>query len=184
MRTYEGMFILHNRETGDPETEKVSPEDMVRALLEKVGAKVLHTMLWANRKLAYPIDGNQTGTYILTYFECAPSVHDELNREARINERVLRHMVLQVEAMPTGEEMPGPLSEPRSGRRDEVVVEVDYKVWEMLDYKHVHVLRRLVTSQGKMFSRVRSGLEAKNQRKLRRAVHRARNLALLPFVAR
>ncbi len=46
------------------------------------------------------------------------------------------------------------------------------------------VLRRLVTSQGKLFSRVRSNLHAKHQRELRQAVLRARVLALLPFVAR
>jgi ribosomal protein S18 len=42
----------------------------------------------------------------------------------------------------------------------------------------------MISAQGKLFSRVRSNLEAKSQRKLRRAVHRARNMALLPFVGR
>ena len=59
-----------------------------------------------------------------------------------------------------------------------------YKVFESLDYKNVYVLRRLVTSQGKLFSRVRSNLHAKHQRQLRSAVLRARLLALQPFVAR
>lgn len=184
MRNYEGMFILHNRETGESEEEKTSPEDVVQALLTKIGGTVAHSMLWANRKLAYPIEGNQTGTYVLVYFQAEPGSLDELNREVRLSERLLRHLVLQVETIPTGDEIPGPLAEPRTGRRDEVVVETDQKVWEMLDYKNVHVLRRLVTSQGKLFSRVRSGLESKNQRKLRRCVLRARNMALLPFVAR
>ena len=42
----------------------------------------------------------------------------------------------------------------------------------------------MVTAQGKMFGRVRSGLSAMEQRRLRRAVLRARTLALLPYVAR
>ena len=62
--------------------------------------------------------------------------------------------------------------------------EKEKKVHESLDYKNVYVLRRMVTSQGKLFSRVRSNLHAKHQRELRQAVLRARLLALLPFVAR
>ncbi len=66
MKCYEGMFILHNREL--PEGETTSPEDVVVALVEKCGGQVAHKLVWTSRKLAYPIKGNQTGTYVLTYF--------------------------------------------------------------------------------------------------------------------
>jgi small subunit ribosomal protein S18 len=53
-----------------------------------------------------------------------------------------------------------------------------------VDYKDTRTLQKLVTPQGKLFSRKRSGACAYCQRKLKIAVKRARILALLPFVGR
>ncbi len=204
---YEGMFVLHNREL--PEGENAGPEEVVRQLVGKAGGAVVHAQIWANRKLAYPIAGNQTGTYVLAYFSGEGDVGNRLNHEIAITDRCLRHLVLAIEAIP--ETPPGPLAEPGArpprradgeGAEGEEGAEAEgdekseprgeddkdgpreKKVHEQLDYKSVHVLRRMVTSQGKLFSRVRSNLHAKEQRRLRRAVIRARQLALLPFVSR
>jgi small subunit ribosomal protein S18 len=49
------------------------------------------------------------------------------------------------------------------------------------DYKDYDRLRRYVSSQGKILPRRRSGLSAKNQRLVARAIKRARHLALLPM---
>jgi len=51
-----------------------------------------------------------------------------------------------------------------------------------VDYKDIGTLKKLVTPQGKMFSRKRAGNCAYHQRSLKRAVKRARFLALLPYV--
>ena len=53
-----------------------------------------------------------------------------------------------------------------------------------IDYKDVSILQKLVTSQGKLFSRKRSGNCAKCQRMARTAIKRARFLALMPYVGR
>ncbi len=50
-----------------------------------------------------------------------------------------------------------------------------------LDYKDIAVLQKLVTNQGKHFSRKRSGNCAKHQRESRRALKRARYIGLMPF---
>ncbi len=52
-----------------------------------------------------------------------------------------------------------------------------------IDYKDVGSLQKLTTHQGKMFSRKRSGNCAHHQRSARRAIKRARFLALLPYVS-
>jgi len=52
-----------------------------------------------------------------------------------------------------------------------------------IDYKDVHVLQKLTTQQGKMFSRKRSGNCARHQRSARRAIKRSRYLGLLPYVS-
>lgn len=51
-----------------------------------------------------------------------------------------------------------------------------------VDYKDVPALKKLMTSQGKMFSRKRSGLCATYQRAIATAVKRARFMGLLPYV--
>ena len=45
------------------------------------------------------------------------------------------------------------------------------------------VLKKFVSDRGKISSRSRTGVCAKHQRALTKAVKRARHLALLPFVA-
>lgn len=54
---------------------------------------------------------------------------------------------------------------------------------EEIDYKNIASLQRLITAQGKMYSRKRTGLSASAQRKATLAIKRARFLALLPFVS-
>lgn len=50
------------------------------------------------------------------------------------------------------------------------------------DYKDLATLHRLLTGQGKLFSRKRSGLTAREQRSAALAVKRARFMALLSYV--
>lgn len=54
---------------------------------------------------------------------------------------------------------------------------------EELDYKNVKLLQKFLTPAGSIVNRERSGLSAKMQRRLARAIKRARHLALLPFVS-
>ncbi len=50
-----------------------------------------------------------------------------------------------------------------------------------IDFKDIWSLQKLVTSQGKHFARKRTGNCASHQRMSRRALKRARFMALLPF---
>ncbi len=52
-----------------------------------------------------------------------------------------------------------------------------------VDYKDIGTLGRLLTNRGKIYSRKRSGNCAGCQRKVKRALKRARYMALLPFTA-
>ncbi len=53
-----------------------------------------------------------------------------------------------------------------------------------IDYKDVATLQKMVSQQGKMYGRKRTGTLAHFQRKLKLAVKRARFLALLPYMGR
>ena len=51
-----------------------------------------------------------------------------------------------------------------------------------IDHKDVEILKKFLNPHGRIFSRKRTNLSSKNQRKLATAIKRARFMALLPFV--
>lgn len=53
---------------------------------------------------------------------------------------------------------------------------------EYVDYKDVNVLKRFINERGKILPSRQTGNTAKQQRMIARAIRRARELALLPFV--
>lgn len=52
----------------------------------------------------------------------------------------------------------------------------------IIDYKDVELLKRFISPRGKILPRRITGVSAKYQRKLTRAIKRARSIALLPYV--
>ena len=52
-----------------------------------------------------------------------------------------------------------------------------------IDYKDTESLRKMISGNGKILSRKRTGASAMEQRMLARAVKRARYMALMPYVA-
>jgi small subunit ribosomal protein S18 len=54
---------------------------------------------------------------------------------------------------------------------------------DTVDYKDVAMLKRFLTERGKILPRRQTGNTAKQQRMISRAIKRAREMALLPFVA-
>ena len=56
------------------------------------------------------------------------------------------------------------------------------KPGEIVDYKDVRRLQRFLTERGKILPRRATGLTAKQQRQVARAIRRARQIALLPYV--
>ncbi len=51
----------------------------------------------------------------------------------------------------------------------------------VIDYKEYKLLRKFLTEQGKIIPGFVTGVCAKHQRRVTRAVKRARNIALLPY---
>ncbi|MBI2012551.1 30S ribosomal protein S18 [Candidatus Curtissbacteria bacterium] len=51
----------------------------------------------------------------------------------------------------------------------------------LVDYKDVNLLSRHISERGKILSRAKTGVCARHQRQLTRAIKRARFVALLPF---
>jgi len=74
--------------------------------------------------------------------------------------------------------------EPRVRRRGRTKVSyLTINKVDTVDYKDIAVLKRFLTERGKMLPRRQTGNTAKQQRMISRAIKRAREMALLPFVA-
>ncbi len=53
-----------------------------------------------------------------------------------------------------------------------------------VDYKDIDILKRFINPHGRIMSTNKTGVCAKNQRKLANAIKLARFMALLPYVSR
>ncbi len=92
---YEGLFIFDsNRYARDP----AGVSGQIATLVGKYDGTVLASRLWEERRLAYPINGQRKGTYWLTYFRLDSSHLDAIRRDCRINESILRELMLKVDA--------------------------------------------------------------------------------------
>ena len=88
------MFILDsNRYARDPG----GVTSQLSRTVEKHGGEMLASRLWSEQKLAYPIAGHRKGTYWLTYFRIDSRKQKELLREYRLNEAILRNLILSVD---------------------------------------------------------------------------------------
>ena len=74
----------------------------------------------------------------------------------------------------------GPQLQSRRRLVDYFVINKDVEI----DYQNAELLRRFLSPEGKILPARRTGLTAKNQRKITRAVKRARAIGLLPFTNR
>ena len=93
-RVYEGLFLFDsNKYSRNP--KEVSGQ--INQAIEKCGGEVLVSRLWAEQKLAYPINGQRKGTYWLTYFRMDSVRREELNRAFRLNTNLLRELILVVD---------------------------------------------------------------------------------------
>ena len=77
--------------------------------------------------------------------------------------------------------MPRPRGTTRT--RTVKVVHKDPKGNPWVDYKDVDNLRRMLTPNGKIYSRKRLGTNATEQRRVSQAIKRARFLGLLPYTS-
>ena len=93
-------------------------EEAVSALVEKFktliaeNATVEKIEEWGKRRLAYPIEDENEGYYVLWHFESKPDFPAELNRVLEITEGVLRSLVVRNEVELQPEK---PAAEPVSG---------------------------------------------------------------------
>ncbi len=98
---YEIMTILPSQ-YADTEVEGIT--EVVTKVLEKAGAKVEKTHSFGKIKMAYPIERQRYGTYILFYVNAEPSALSKIDQDLRLTDEILRHMTIaRPDGMPKGE---------------------------------------------------------------------------------
>lgn len=94
MRKYETIFILHP--SLDEEAVKAGVEKF-KGVIENGGGTVDNVDSWGKRKLAYEINKVGEGHYTLINFTAGPELPKELDRLFRINDNVVRHIIVKDE---------------------------------------------------------------------------------------
>lgn len=93
-RDYEAMFLLDNTQVGEDFDGAAARVDEI---LQKHGAEIVLKEKWDERKLAYEIKGHRRATYYLVYFRAPTRAIAEIDGDVRLNELVLRHLVMALD---------------------------------------------------------------------------------------
>lgn len=92
--TYECLYLFDsNRYARDPGGCAAAIQDAIT----EAGGEILVSRLWAEQKLAYPINGHQKGTYWLIYFNLDTLQLKGINRTYQLNESLLRWMFTRID---------------------------------------------------------------------------------------
>lgn len=93
IRKWETLFIIHP----DRVEEKESLLDKLKQIIQGNGGDVLKIDEWGNKKLAYPIQKKKQGYYVLMEFYGNSNLPHELESHFRIDERVMRFIIVKLE---------------------------------------------------------------------------------------
>lgn len=92
MRQYETMYILRpgiEDEVADAAIERF------KTVVEDQGGTVDRVDRWGKRKLAYEIDKEREGQYVVMQFKAAVPAVKELDRMLKLSGEVLRHIIIR-----------------------------------------------------------------------------------------
>mgnify|MGYP002662682573 FL=1 len=93
MRNYELIYVLKpNLE----EEAKTIVLDKIKGIIESSG-EVVKVDTWGTRKLAYPIEKITEGYYVLINFKSTTEVPKEIDRNLKIMENAIRHMIIKLD---------------------------------------------------------------------------------------
>lgn len=95
MRNYELVYIL---KPNVEEDVKETVLEKVKSIVEEGKGEIDKIDVWGNRKMAYEIQDFTDGYYVLVVFKSGVDVPKEIDRNLKISDKVIRHMIVNVEA--------------------------------------------------------------------------------------
>ncbi len=124
LNVYEALFIFDSNKYA---RDAAGVSGAVAEVVSKIDGTIRADRLWVEQKLAYPVEGNRKGTYWLTYFEADSERIVEFNRLCKLNNAILRHMVIKIDprlvdalvAHARGEAQPEAPAEPEAEKKSD-----------------------------------------------------------------
>src|SRR4051812_24393322 len=87
------MFLLDSTKVAVNWDEAVQ---QVHDILTKHNSEIIASRQWDERRLAYPVEGQKKGTYLLTYFKTDGSELKEIVADCHLSDLILRELILKV----------------------------------------------------------------------------------------
>lgn len=89
------MMLLLRPDLGQEDIDAAL--ERVQEILRRQDGEIVHVDVWGKRRLAYEIEDHREGHYTLFHYEATPEAVRELERLLKLDERVLRYLVVRAE---------------------------------------------------------------------------------------
>jgi len=99
MATYECVYIARQELTA-AQTEQLSTD--LTKIVSSNNGEIKNQEYWGLRNLAYKIRKNRKGHYTMFHIEAPSSTIQELERNMRLNEDILRYLTVKIDQLPEG----------------------------------------------------------------------------------
>ncbi len=116
MPYYESVLIAR-QEIGGGDAERLG--EHYEELLSKEGASVVRREYWGLRRLAYRVRKNRKGHYLMFHVDGPGPAIQELERQLRIDENVVRYLTMRLDRLPEGPSIIMKARAEREERRDQ-----------------------------------------------------------------
>lgn len=94
MRKYETFFIV---DPDLPDDVTGSVDEKFQSIISNQGGTIISYVPWGKKKLAYPVKKRTRGLYVLTEYAGGPELVAELERNMRLDERVLKFITVKLD---------------------------------------------------------------------------------------
>ncbi len=116
MSFYEHVFIAR-QDLSSAQVEDITKK--YASVIETMGGKVTKREYWGLRNLAYRINKNRKGYYVLMNIDAPAAAVKEMERLIRIDEDVIRHLTVKVDEL---EEGPSVMLAPKTNKKEEDIL--------------------------------------------------------------
>jgi small subunit ribosomal protein S6 len=89
------LLFIARASLAEPEVESLT--ETVKGYLEKEGGVIEKVEPWGKKRLAYEIDKQREGYYVLVVFNSKGDIVKEVERRLKVTDGVIRHITVRVD---------------------------------------------------------------------------------------
>jgi len=93
-KLYEAMFLVDSAVAA---SDWGAVETKIRNILQRAKTEIVSIRRWDERELAYEINGQGRGTYVLSYFRSEGKTNSDIERDVQLSEQIMRVLILCAE---------------------------------------------------------------------------------------